>query len=46
MQYVCTVCNYIYDEVKEGVPFDQLPVDWTCPVCNAGKDAFQAVVTT
>ncbi len=37
----CTVCGYEYDEAKEGVPFEKLPDDWTCPVCNAPKDAFQ-----
>ncbi len=41
MQYRCTVCGYIYDEEQEGTPFDQLPEDWTCPVCNAPKDAFE-----
>lgn len=41
MQYKCTVCGYIYDEEKEGTPFNDLPDDWTCPVCNAPKDAFE-----
>jgi len=36
----CTVCNYIYDETKEDVSFDNLPDDWRCPVCNARKNAF------
>ncbi|MDU2584385.1 MAG: rubredoxin, partial [Anaerococcus prevotii] len=22
--------------------FDQLPEDWVCPVCGAGKDMFEA----
>lgn len=43
MQYKCTVCGYIYDEEKEGTPFNDLPDEWTCPVCNAPKDAFEAV---
>ncbi len=41
MSYRCTVCGYVYDEEKEGTPFDQLPDEWTCPVCNAPKDAFE-----
>ena len=41
MQYKCTVCGYIYDEGAEGKPFDQLPDDWVCPVCNAPKEAFE-----
>lgn len=36
----CTVCGYIYDEAKEGKKFEDLPDDWSCPVCNAPKDAF------
>jgi glutamate synthase domain-containing protein 2/rubredoxin len=42
MKYVCSVCNYVYDEDAEGVPFDELPDDWTCPVCTAGKEFFEA----
>ncbi len=36
----CTVCNYIYDEAKEGKAFAELPDGWRCPVCNAPKSAF------
>lgn len=39
----CTVCGYIYDEEKEGAPFEELPDDWTCPICNAPKDAFEKI---
>lgn len=39
-KYRCTVCNYIYDEAKEGKKFSELPESWRCPVCNASKDAF------
>lgn len=42
MKYVCSVCGYVYDEDAEGVPFDELPDDWTCPVCTAGKEVFDA----
>ncbi len=38
--YRCTVCNYIYDEAKEGVKFDDLPDNWRCPVCNSPKKTF------
>ncbi len=36
----CTLCGYIYDEAQEGKKFEDLPHDWSCPVCNAPKDAF------
>jgi pyruvate oxidase len=39
-RYRCTVCNWIYDEEKEGVPFADLPDSYTCPNCGAPKSAF------
>ncbi len=48
-KYVCSVCGYIYDEA-EGIPddgiapgtlFADLPEDWVCPLCGAGKDEFE-----
>lgn len=40
MRYVCPICGYVYDEKKEGVPFDQLPDSWLCPLCGAEKSVF------
>ena len=48
-KYVCQVCGYIYDPavgdpdsgIEPGTPFDDLPDDWTCPVCGASKDDFE-----
>ena len=34
------ICGYVYDEKKEGVPFDQLPDSWLCPLCGAEKSVF------
>ncbi len=39
-RFRCTVCNYIYDEVKEGKKFSDLPKEWVCPVCGAPKSSF------
>ncbi len=39
-KYRCTVCNFTYDEDKEGKKFEELPDDWRCPVCNSPKDLF------
>ena len=44
MKYVCSVCAYTYDDDAEEVPFDELPDDWTCPVCTADKGFFEAKV--
>jgi pyruvate oxidase len=39
-RFRCSVCNFIYDEEKEGKVFTDLPISWTCPVCGAPKTAF------
>ena len=42
MKYVCSVCGYEYDPAEnDNVPFEQLPDDWTCPVCGVSKDQFE-----
>jgi len=40
LKWRCSVCNYLYDEEKEGTLFLELPSDWRCPVCSAPKSAF------
>ncbi len=48
-RYTCTVCGYVYDpaigdpdgKIKPGTPFEELPENWVCPVCGAGKDKFE-----
>jgi len=40
-KWKCSVCGYIYDEEKEGIPFEDLPDDWTCPVCSSPKSVFE-----
>jgi len=50
-KYECTVCGYVYDpelgdpesNIKPGTSFEELPDDWVCPVCGAGKDDFEKV---
>lgn len=50
-KYVCETCGYIYDPeegdpengIDPGTAFEDLPDDWTCPLCGAGKDEFSAV---
>ncbi len=39
-KYRCTVCNWVYDEAKEGKKFSDLPAEWVCPICGAPKSAF------
>ncbi len=50
-KYKCDVCGYVYDEAKgdpdEGIPaetkWEDLPEDWECPDCGAGKDEFELI---
>ena len=40
-KWECTVCGYVYDPAEEdGVAFEELPDDWTCPICGVGKEDF------
>jgi flavin reductase (DIM6/NTAB) family NADH-FMN oxidoreductase RutF/rubredoxin len=50
-KYKCLICGYIYDPaagdpengVEAGTAFENLPDDWVCPECGAGKDEFEPV---
>jgi len=50
MKFEC-FCGYIYDEaagdpdvdVAAGTKWADLPDDFVCPVCGAGKDAFSEI---
>jgi rubredoxin len=47
-KYVCDICGYVYDpsagDSENGIdpdtPFEELPDDWTCPICGAEKADF------
>lgn len=36
--FVCSVCGYVYSD--QSFSFEELPADWTCPVCKMPKKAF------
>ena len=48
-KYVCSICGYVYDEeaddpengIEPGTKWEDLPDDWACPLCGAGKDMFE-----
>lgn len=48
-RYKCIICGYIYDPaegepmsgIEPGVSFEDLPDDFICPVCGAGKEEFE-----
>lgn len=47
-KWVCVSCGYVYDpavgdsdrSIPAGTAFEDLPADWTCPVCYVKKDGF------
>ncbi len=40
-KYICSICGYIYDpDEHDGIAFEDLPVDWTCPRFKQSKDKF------
>jgi rubredoxin len=49
-KYVCTVCGYVFDEakgipeqgLKPGTKWEDIPEDWTCPLCGAAKAEFKS----
>lgn len=51
--FVCNLCGFEYNSelgcpdagIEPGVDFDDLPDDWTCPYCGAGKEEFEPVKT-
>jgi len=46
--YTCNICGFQYNPeegdpamgIPPGTPFEDLPEDYRCPICNAGKDYF------
>jgi rubredoxin len=50
-KYVCDVCGWVYDPqagdpdngVQPGTAFADIPADWVCPECGAGKSEFSPV---
>jgi len=48
-KYICKVCGYEYDEeagdpdngIAPGTKWEDVPEDFTCPLCGVGKDEFE-----
>ena len=46
--HICELCGYEYNPtagdpengIEENTDFEDLPNDWVCPLCGAGKDDF------
>lgn len=42
-KWVCDVCGWVYDEEETGIPWEDLPEDFVCPLCKHGKADFSPV---
>ena len=48
-KYICTACHYVYDPAKgdpengvaAGTSWEDVPEEWTCPLCGLGKEVFE-----
>lgn len=48
-KYRCKICGYVYDPangdpdngINPGTPFEELPDNWSCPICSAPKAEFE-----
>lgn len=51
MKFECTLCGYVYDlaigdpanGIDPGTAWEDVPEDWVCPECGAGKEDFSPV---
>ena len=49
--FMCLICNFVFDEevgdvesgVEAGTRWGDVPREWRCPECGAGKEDFQMV---
>lgn len=47
-KYTCDLCGYVYDPeigdpdngIAPGTAFEDLPSNWTCPICGVDKSSF------
>ena len=48
-KWICLLCGYIYDPkigdpdsgISPGTAFEDIPDNWFCPDCGAGKSEFE-----
>jgi len=50
-RWQCRFCNHVYDEslgdpdngIEPGTALQDVPEDWFCPDCGAGKDDYDLI---
>ena len=53
-RYLCLICGLIYDEaegwpddgIEPGTKWENVPENWACPDCGAGKEDFDMIEIT
>ena len=48
-KYICIPCGWVYDPevgdpvggIAPGTAFEDIPDDWSCPLCGVTKDDFE-----
>ena len=51
-KYICMLCGLIYDEqlgwpedgIMPGTRWEDVPHNWICPDCGAGKEEFDMIL--
>lgn len=49
--YMCVICGFVYEEAKghpesglpPGTKWEDVPLNWHCPDCGAGKEDFEMI---
>jgi len=49
--WMCVTCGFVYDEaegrpaegIAPGTRWEDVPADWKCPDCDAGKEDFELI---
>ena len=49
--WMCIICGWVYEEEKgaaeeglaPGTRWEDIPEDWVCPDCGAGKEDFEMI---
>lgn len=49
--YMCVICGFVYEEAKghpesgvaPGTRWEDIPLNWHCPDCGAGKEDFEMI---
>lgn len=52
-RYLCEICGLVYNEtdglpdegIAPGTRWEDIPDDWICPDCGAGKEAFVLITS-